>query len=163
VHESHQDLETLQRVLDGSLARAGDHLRSVFHNHSVMAAADVVATLQGVFVLHLATVSSLNRPVVAPIDGLFYRARFLFSAPEPAKRVSHLRRRPFVSATYTRGQTVCIIVHGRAVEVGAAEAHVQKFFEEIYGSEALKASARPGFTAFIEPNFMVAFGASVGA
>jgi hypothetical protein len=163
VHESDQDVETLQRVLDRSFARAGDHLRSVFHNHRVMSAADVVATLQGVFVLHLATVSNLNRPVVAPIDGLFYRSRFLFSAPESAKRVSHLRRRPFVSATYTQGQSECIIVHGRAVEVGTAETHVRTFFEEIYGSEVFEASARPGFTAFIEPNFMVAFGAGGAA
>ena len=159
MHESVQDLETLQRVLDESFARAGDHLRSVFHNHRMMQAADVVGTLQGVFVLHLATVSNLNRPVVAPIDGLFYRARFLFSAPESAKRVSHLRRRPFVSATYVRGQSECIIVHGRAVEIGPDQTHIRRFFEEIYGSEVIQSSARPGFTAFIEPNFMVAFAA----
>ncbi len=123
-----------------------------------MSAVDAVATLQGVFILHLATVSGSNHPVVAPIDGLFYRGRFLFSAPEQSVRVQHLRRRPHVSATYTQGEAVCIIVHGRAVEVPASNAEVTAFFEEVYGAAALKASSKVGLTAFIEPNFMVAFG-----
>lgn len=160
VHESADDLVVLQRILDRSFAHAGAHLRAVFRHQRAMTAADVVATLKGVFILHLATVSKSNRPVVAPIDGLFYRARFLFSAPEQSKRVAHLRRQPDVSATYTQGEGVCIIVHGRAVEVGAADAEVRAFFEEVYGAEILEASAKPGLTAFIEPRFMVAFGAS---
>jgi hypothetical protein len=156
MHESIQDLQVLQSILDRSLARAGRHLRSVFRHHQAMMSADIVATLQGVFLLHLATVSNANRPVVAPIDGLFYRGRFLFSAPEQSIRVQHLRHRPHVSATYTQGNAVCIIVHGRADEV-VHDGAVKAFLEEVYGPEALKASAKAGLTAFIEPTFMVAF------
>ena len=158
MHESIQDLQVLQSILDRSLARAGRHLRSVFRHHQAMMSEDIVATLQGVFLLHLATVSNANRPVVAPIDGLFYRGRFLFSAPEHSIRVQHLRHRPHVSATYTQGNAVCIIVHGRAVEAPASNAEVTAFFEEVYGAAALKASSKVGLTAFIAPNFMVAFG-----
>ena len=158
MHESTQDLEALQHLLDRSFARAGSHLRSVFPQQRTMSAIAATATLQGVFILHLATVSSSNRPVVAPIDGLFYRGRFLFSAPEQSVRVQHLRHRPDVSATYTQGEAVCIIVHGHAVEVPAGDTEVAAFFEELYGSTVLKASSRPGLTAFIEPRFMVAFG-----
>src|SRR5262245_59822062 len=158
MHETEQDLRALQATLDHSFARAGTHLRSVFRSKSPMSAAEVVATLNGVFVLHLATVSSKNLPFVAPIDGLLFRGRLLFSAVEGSVRARHLRRWPYVSATFARDERVCIIAHGRAVEVDATVGDVRTFFEEIYGRAALEAYSKPGYAAFIEPSFMVAFG-----
>ena len=157
MHESVGELQTLQGLLDRSSARDGTHLRSVFRTKAAMTAADVVATLRGVFLLHLATVSGRNQPIVAPIDGLFLKSRFLFSAPEESVRIQHLRRRPQVSATYSEGDRVCIIVHGRAVEVDANDGAVRSYLEENYGSVVLAASSKPGLTAFIEPRFMVAY------
>jgi hypothetical protein len=160
MHETEQDLRALQATLDRSAARAGAHLRSVFRVKSRMSAGEVVATLHGVFVLHLATVSSRRHPVVAPIDGLLYRGRLLFSAVAASVRARHLRRAPYVSASYAEGDRVCIIAHGRAVEVDSTGGDLRAFFEEIYGAAALDAYSQPGFTAFIEPSFMVAYRAS---
>jgi Pyridoxamine 5'-phosphate oxidase len=157
VHESTPDLQLLQALLDRSLARGGAHLRTVFSGNTAMTATDVVNTLSGVFLLHLATVSASNRPVVAPIDGLFLRGRFLFSAPEQSVRVQHLRRRTQVSATYTEGDQVCIIVHGRAVAVDPSDAEIESFLAEVYGAALLKTFSKPGLTAFIDAGFMVAF------
>jgi Pyridoxamine 5'-phosphate oxidase len=157
VHETGDDLRTLQAILDRSSARAGAHLRSVFRNKRPMSSADVAATLRGAFVLHLATVSGSNRPVVAPIDGLLLHGRLLFSVVDDSVRARHLRRWPYVSATYTEGNRVCVIAHGRAVQVDATVGEVRALFEEVYGAATLAAYSKPGFSAFIEPSFMVAY------
>ncbi len=57
MHETAEDLRELQRVLDASYARAGEHLRSIFRPERRLSAEDVVGVLRGVFVLHLATVT----------------------------------------------------------------------------------------------------------
>ena len=163
MHETEQDLRALQSILDHSHKQAGAHLRSVFRDKRPMSASDVVATLRGVFVLHLATVSSKNRPVVAPIDGMLFRGRLLFSVVGGSVRARHLRRWPYVSATYTEGNRICIIAHGKAVEVDSTVGEVRSFFEEIYGAETLRAYSKPGFAAFVEPSFMVAYGVSLAA
>jgi hypothetical protein len=63
----------------------------------------VVRALQGVFVLHLATVTASGAPLVAPIDGLFYRGRVWFGVPPGAVRIQHIRARPQVSAVHSVG------------------------------------------------------------
>ena len=158
MHETAEDLQALQAILDRSFARAGTHLRSVFRNKAPMSSSDVAATLRGAFVLHLATVSNSNHhPFVAPIDGLLLHGRLLFSVVDDSVRARHLRRWPPVSASYADANGACVIAHGRAVEVDSTLSHVRAFFEEIYGAATLQAYSKPGFTAFIEPSFMVAF------
>jgi uncharacterized pyridoxamine 5'-phosphate oxidase family protein len=157
MHESNDDLQRLQGLMDRSSERAGTHLRSVFRARAAMTAADVVDRLRGVFLLHLATVSSQQQPIVAPIDGLFLKGRVLFSAPDESVGIRHLRRRPQVSAAYAEEDRVCIIVHGRAVEVEPTDVVVRSYLEEVYDAAQLAAASRPGLTAFIEPGFMVAY------
>jgi hypothetical protein len=52
------------------------------------------------------------------------------------------------------------MAHGRAAEVDSESGDVRAFFEEVYGASALAAHSKPGFTAFIDPAFMVAYRAS---
>lgn len=50
--------------------------------------------------LALATVTSNGRPVVGPVDGIFYRGAFHFGSAPDSLRFRHIRSRPHVSATH---------------------------------------------------------------
>ncbi len=117
MHERAGDIEALQRLLDSSYARAGEHLLSIHTPERRLSAEQVCQRLTGMCLLALATVTADGRPLVGPVDGIFYRAAFHFgSAPESA-RVRHIRSRPFVSATHAPREELAVTVHGRAVPV----------------------------------------------
>src|SRR6266542_1040031 len=100
MHETPEDLDYLQRLLDESYASAGEHLRSIdLFSRRRSTAEDVAAALTGVFVINLATVTGRSEPIVAPVDGLFYRGRLWFSLVPGSVRARHLRARPEASAT----------------------------------------------------------------
>ena len=67
--------------------------------------------------LALATVTSDGRPLVGPVDGIFYRGAFYFGSSPNSVKFRHLRQRPHVSATHLRGEELAVTVHGRAVEI----------------------------------------------
>ena len=117
MHETPAELRNLRVLLDDCRADAGTHLRSIFRDERRMSAAQVVRELAGVFVRHVATVTARGRPMLAPVDGLFYRSRFWIGFPPGSVRGRHLRTRPAVSASYSKGEDVCILVHGEAREV----------------------------------------------
>jgi len=161
MHETPDDLVYLQRLLDESYASAGEHLRSVLTPEQRSSAADVSAALEGAFPINVATVTSRCEPIVAPVDGLFYRGRLWFSLPRGSQRARHLHVRPQVSATYVQGDPgACLIVHGVARDVretGFAEGF-EEFARSVYGSTAvdfakLRYGSRtaPEFTGFVEP------------
>ena len=161
MRETADDFGNLQRTLDDCYAEAGVHLRSVFRPERRMTAQQVAEELRGVFVLHVATVTATCEPRVAPVDGLFFRGRFWFGFPPGAVRIAHLRARPQVSVTYTRGEDVCVLVHGNAREVAE---HSDAYAEyEDYAREAYTPAvwdywrrhyddrAGRGLTASVEP------------
>jgi uncharacterized pyridoxamine 5'-phosphate oxidase family protein len=118
MHETPQELETLQALLDASYARAGAHLRSIWGPRTRLSAEDLSTELAGVQVLDLATVTARGEPRVAPVDGLFYRGRFWFGSAENSARFRNIRVNPSVSAAVTRGiETFLVIVHGQAREI----------------------------------------------
>ena len=110
--------------------------------------------------LSLATVNSRCEPIVGPVDGIFYKGKFWFGSAENSLRFRHIRARPQVSATHTRGEELVVTVHGRAVEIDKASGGYEGFKErlrEVYGAD-LDSS---GFWetapyAFIEPRVMFA-------
>ncbi len=67
--------------------------------------------------LALATVTSDGRPLVGPVDGIFYRGAFFFGSSPDSVRFRHIRRRPYVSATHLPGEELAITAHGRAVPI----------------------------------------------
>ena len=136
MHETAEDLSELTTLLDRSYERAGDHLRSIFTPGRRIPAAELVALLPGVQVLNPATVTRACAPRVAPVDGLFYRGRFWFGSAAASVRFTHLRERPQLSASHTRGEALAVIVHGTAtlVEVGdPVHAGFAAYYREVYG------------------------------
>jgi hypothetical protein len=135
MHETPADLAALQRLLDRSAASAGAHLRRIITPERRLSAADVCARLTGMCLLALATVTSDGRPLVGPVDGIFYRGAFHFGSAPDSVRFGHLRRRPQVSATHLPGEQLAVTVHGRAelIDVGSPEqAGFRRTLLEVY-------------------------------
>ena len=168
MHETADDLADLQSALDVSYDTAGAHLRSLFPPSMRSTADDIVARLSGVFDINLATVTARSEPIVAPVDGMFYRGRLWFSLPRGSVRARHLRARPQASATYCEGdQAPVLIVHGTAQLVD--EMHpffdgFDAFARGLYGitvdvsKEQQRDRPDDDFTGFIEPRRIFAQG-----
>jgi pyridoxamine 5'-phosphate oxidase-like protein len=67
--------------------------------------------------LTVATVTADCRPIVGPVDGIFYRGSFHFGSAADSVRFRHIRVRPHVSATHLPGEELGVTVHGRATPV----------------------------------------------
>jgi Pyridoxamine 5'-phosphate oxidase len=135
MHETRDDLAALQRLLDDSYARAGAHLRSIQRPEHRLDAARLCERLQKVCVVDLATVTRAGEPRVAPIDALFFRARFCIGASADSQRARQLGHNPAVSAAYTR-RALTVLVHGTALEIDCAdprESGLRDCFRESYG------------------------------
>jgi uncharacterized pyridoxamine 5'-phosphate oxidase family protein len=138
VHESSGDLQELQSLLDESYASAGLHLRSIHTPSGRLSASDLVEELGGVNVLHLATVSSSGHPLVAPVDGLFFRGSFWFGSAENSIRFRHIRQDPRVSGSFAKDEALTVLVRGVAEEIDKNQSESQAFREynrEVYGAE----------------------------
>jgi nitroimidazol reductase NimA-like FMN-containing flavoprotein (pyridoxamine 5'-phosphate oxidase superfamily) len=92
--------------------------------------------------LALATVTADGRPLVGPVDGIFYRGSFYFGSSPDSVRFRHIRRNPYVSATHLPGEELAVTVHGRAVPVDVRSHHEAGFRQTLlevyvprYGSE----------------------------
>jgi hypothetical protein len=115
VHEDAEDLKRLQRLLDDSYGSAGSHLRSIITPERRVDASALASRLTGVCLLALATSTADGRPIVGPVDGIFYRGSFHFGSSPDSVRFRHLRARPHVSATHVPAEEFAVTVHGRAV------------------------------------------------
>jgi hypothetical protein len=117
VHESPDDIRALQELLDRSYARAGTHLRRIHTPERRLSAEGVIERLTGMCLLTLGTVTADCRPILGPVDGIFYRGSFHFGSSPDSIRFRHIAHRPQVSATHLPGEELAITVHGRAVPV----------------------------------------------
>lgn len=117
MHESEADIAALQELIDCSYATAGSHLLSIHTTDRRLSAARLVARLKGMCLLALATVTGDARPLVGPVDGIFYRGAFHFGSAPDSLRFRHIRARPHVSATHLPGEQFAVTVHGRAVPI----------------------------------------------
>jgi Pyridoxamine 5'-phosphate oxidase len=117
MHETPEDIEALQELLDRSYAAAGPHLRSITTAERRVAAPQLCERLTGMVLLVLATVTADGRPIVGPVDGIFYRGSFHFGTSPDAVRARHIRARPQVSATHLPREEFAVTVHGRAIGV----------------------------------------------
>lgn len=123
MHETPEDLGALQSLIEGSYAHGGRHLLSIHSPERRLSAAQVAERLQGMCLLALATVTADGRPLVGPVDGIFYRGAFHFSSAPDSVRMRHIRARPQVSATHLPSEDWAVTVHGRAhlLDMRAAE------------------------------------------
>jgi hypothetical protein len=80
-------------------------------------AEELCERLPGMCLLVLATVTADGRPLVGPVDGIFYRGAFHFSSAPNSVRFRHIHRRPAVSATHLPREEFAVTVHGHAVPI----------------------------------------------
>ena len=95
MHERHEDLAELQRVIDASFDAAGSHLRDIATPDRRLDAEQLAARLTGMRLLVLATSTRDGRPINGPVDGIFYRGRFHFgSSPDHCDTATYASARP---------------------------------------------------------------------
>lgn len=136
MHETNTELAELQELLDRSYRTAGKHLLSIHREDWRLGAEEICSTLRGVCVLNLATIDAQAAPMVAPVDGLFLGGKFWFSSGPDSVRFRHIRRNPRVSAAYTVGEEISIVVHGNANEIDTSTGDYERFHDyclEVYG------------------------------
>src|SRR3954467_9367039 len=117
MHETPDDLRALQELIDRSYATAGGHLLRIHTPERRLTATEVADRLTGMCLLALATVTADGRPMVGPVDGIFFRGAFHFGSAPDSMRFRHIRARPQVSATHLPGEELAVTVHGRAAMV----------------------------------------------
>ncbi len=135
VHETPADLAALQDLLDRSYAAAGRHLLSIMTPERRLSAVQVADRLTGMCLLALATVTADGRPIVGPVDGIFFRGAFHFGSSPDSVRFRHIKNRPQVSATHLPSEELAVTVHGRAVTLdvnGGEAAGFRQTLLEIY-------------------------------
>lgn len=118
MHETPEDMEQLQALLDRSIERAGAFLRSSFEmpEHS-LSAGQLTHYLQGIQNVAFATTTAKGEPRVAPIGSLFYRGRFYIPTVATAARTRMVTARPAVSLTHYVGDDLAVIAHGSATVI----------------------------------------------
>jgi uncharacterized pyridoxamine 5'-phosphate oxidase family protein len=117
VHETPADIAALQDLLDRSYAAAGAHLLRIHTPERRLSAELLAERLTGMCLLALATVTADGRPIVGPVDGIFFRGALHFGSAPDSVRFRHIATRPQVSATHLPGEELAVTVHGRAVAV----------------------------------------------
>ena len=121
MHETAQDLHALQALLDESYQAAGSHLLGIHRPERRLGARQVAERLSGMCLLALATATADGRPIVGPVDGIFFRGALYFGSAPDSLRIRHIRARPNVSATHLPSEALAVTVHGRAqlVDIGS--------------------------------------------
>ena len=117
MHETAGDLAALQKLIDRSYGHGGAHLLRIHTPDRRLRAEQVAERLTGMCLLALATVTADGRPLVGPVDGVFYRGAFHFGSSPDSVRFRHIADRPHVSATHLPGEQLAITVHGHATPV----------------------------------------------
>lgn len=117
MHETQADIVALRELLHRSYASAGAHLLSIHTPERRLDAEQVVERLTGMCLLALATVTADGRPLIGPVDGIFYRGAFHFGSAPDSVRFRHIGARSQVSAVYLPGEELAITVHGHAAPI----------------------------------------------
>jgi nitroimidazol reductase NimA-like FMN-containing flavoprotein (pyridoxamine 5'-phosphate oxidase superfamily) len=135
MHETAADLEALQALIDRSYQAAGEHLQRIHTPERRLRADQVAERLTGMCLLALATVTADGRPIVGPVDGIFFRGSFHFGSAPDSVRFRHIKRGSLVSATHLPGEELAVTVHGRAVPVdmrSEEDAELRQTFLDVY-------------------------------
>jgi uncharacterized pyridoxamine 5'-phosphate oxidase family protein len=132
VHETPGDLAALQDLLDTSFESSGAHMRRIITPERRLTATQVAERLTGMRLLALATVTADGRPIVGPVDGIFFRGAFHFGSAPDSVRFRHIAKRPQVSATHLPGEELAVTVHGRAVPVEFDRGEFRQALLDVY-------------------------------
>ncbi|MDH3499516.1 MAG: pyridoxamine 5'-phosphate oxidase family protein [Acidimicrobiia bacterium] len=160
MQETPEDLTQLQGILDESDASGGHHLRGIISAERRLSAEQLAGRLTGMRLLVVATSTRDGRPLVSPVDGIFYRARFWFGSAPSALKMRHIAERPAASATHVDGEAFAVTVHGTAAIEGTVDDLKDSGFgevaREIYGDGWLTWGAGAVYAA-LTPERMYTF------
>jgi len=139
-------------------------LRSIITVERRLSAEQVAATLTGMRLLALATVTADGRPIIGPVDGIFYRGCFHFGSSPESLRFRHLRERPHVSATHLPAEELAVTVHGTATPIDVQHSAHREFRQTLldvytprYGADWESFLDSGPVYARIEPSKMFTF------
>jgi hypothetical protein len=123
--ETEDDLTRLQALLDASLSRSTEHLRSIIDAERTLTARRLTGTLTGMCVLSLATTTAKGEPRICAVDGHLLHGRWVFGTSRTAAKARHLAARPAASVSHLRGEDLGVFVHGVVEELNprSAEPH----------------------------------------
>jgi hypothetical protein len=162
--ESEADLGELQAVLDGSLAGASGHLRSIVRPGRTLTAAQLVRVITGMCTLAVSSVTAAGEPRVSAADGHFLHGCWIFSTERSSVKAGHFSARPAVSAAHLRGDELGVFTHGRVEELNPRGAPPDPQWPAIldhltqhYGSSPLSWGDVVAYR--IRPRWMVAYAA----
>ncbi|MEQ4306317.1 pyridoxamine 5'-phosphate oxidase family protein [Plantactinospora sp. B6F1] len=113
MHETPEDLEKLQALLDASLARSTSHLRSIINTARTLNAEQLTQVLTGMCTLALSSVTAKGEPRISGVDGHFLRGKWYFGTARDAAKARHLAARPAASAAHLRGEDLGVFTHGK--------------------------------------------------
>ncbi|MFC8191205.1 pyridoxamine 5'-phosphate oxidase family protein [Cellulomonas sp. NPDC057328] len=168
MHETPEDVDALQALLDASLSRSTAHLRSIVTERSVPAA-QLVRVLDGMCVLALSTVTASGEPRISAVDGHLLRGRWVFGTARTAAKARHLAARPAASVAHLRGEDLGVFVHGTVEELnplGGPPAddwpEVLAYLRGFYGDDAFDWDAEVVYYR-LRPRWMTAYAPDVAA
>jgi general stress protein 26 len=112
MHETAEEIDALQQLLDRSASRAGPQLTGIVTAERRLTARQVLAELIGMKVLVVATVTASGEPRTSAVDGHFLHGRWLFGTDARAHKARQMKANPAVSATYVDDERVAVFTHG---------------------------------------------------
>jgi hypothetical protein len=160
VRETPEETDALQALLDRSIARSGSHLTGIITQDRQLTARQLVAELQGMKVLVLATVTAAGEPRTSCVDGHFLHGSWLFSTDESARKAVQLKARPALSCTHADGERMAVFTHGTGDYITADRpefAGYDEYFTDHYGSSPTTWGPSIVFVR-VKPTWMVAYG-----
>lgn len=159
MRESPGEIEALQSLLDESIRRSGRHLVEIINDQRRLSARQLIAELEGMKVLVLATVTAAGEPRTSCVDGHFLHGTWVFSTDESAHKARHLKARPALSCTYADGERMAVFTHGYADYITADRtefATYDEYFTGHYGSSPTTWGPSIVFLK-VRPTWMVAY------
>jgi Pyridoxamine 5'-phosphate oxidase len=161
--ETDPELAELQRLLDASLERATEHLRSIITpGQRTLTAAEVSLACPGMCTLAIATVTASGEPRTSAVDGHLLHGRWYFSTARGAAKARHLAARPAASVAYLRGEELGVFTHGSAQPMNPAGGPDEsdwpallQYMTDFYGSSPLSWGDVVYYR--LVPHWMVAF------
>lgn len=113
--ETEAELAEIQALLDASLSRSTEHLRSIIRpGQRTLTAAQMSLACAGMCTLAIATVTEAGEPRGSAVDGHFLHGRWYVGTDRRAAKARHLAARPAVSVAYLRGEELGVFTHGTA-------------------------------------------------
>ena len=166
MRETPEELNELQALLDASLSRSTDHLRSIVTERT-LTAEQLTQILVGMCTLALSTVTAKGEPRISGVDGHFLHGRWHFGTARTAAKARHLAARPAASVAHLRGEDLGVFTHGTVQVLNPADGpaaadwpELLAYFQEFYGANAFDWENEVVYYR-LQPHWMTAYAPDV--